>query len=89
MPSDNILLLACFLMYFLFGFVWRSVLVYRRTGINTMVLPRTQDSYGYVGLAFKVVILACGLLVLLTALAPEVTSVWLGNIEPLRRRAIR
>ena len=89
MPTDNILLLTYFLVYFLLGFVWRSVMVYRRTGINPMVLPRTQDAYGYVGLAFKVMILACGLLVLLMALVPEVISAWLGNIEPLRRPAIQ
>lgn len=89
MPTDNILLLAYFLVYFLFGFVLRSVLVYRRTGINPMVLPRTQDAYGYVGLAFKVMILACGLLVLLMALVPEAISVWLGHIEPLHRPGIR
>ncbi|MEY3125130.1 MAG: hypothetical protein RLZZ573_1650, partial [Pseudomonadota bacterium] len=54
MPSENILLLAYFLTYFLMGFVVRSFLVYRRTGINPLVLPRTQDAYGYVGTAFKV-----------------------------------
>lgn len=89
MPTDNTLLLAYFLVYFLLGFVWRSVLVYRRTGINPLVLPRSQDAYGYVGLAFKVVILACGLLVLLMALAPQALSAWLGHIEPLQTPAVQ
>lgn len=89
MPTDQTLLLAYFLVYFLLGFVWRAVVVYRRTGINPMVLPRTQDTYGYVGLSFKVVILVCGLLVFLMTLAPEAISAWLGNIEPLQRPAIQ
>jgi len=84
MPTENTLLLAYFLAYFMLGFVWRSILVYRRTGINPMVLPRSQDAYGYVGLAFKTVIAACALLVTLMAFAPEAVSPWLGTVEPLQ-----
>ena len=42
-------LLIYFLIYFTFAFIWRSVLVYRRTGKNPFVLPSGDDAYGYVG----------------------------------------
>lgn len=63
-------LLAFFVAYVLIGFVWRSVLVYRRTGKNPLVLPADDDAYGYVGRAFKVVLVALGAIVLAHAFAP-------------------
>ena len=59
MRDQNILLLIYFVAFFLLALVIRSVLVYRNTGINPLVLPRTQDAYGYVGMAFKVLMLGC------------------------------
>ena len=52
-------LLGYFALYFFFGFVWRAILVFRQTGINPIVLPATDDAYGYVGRAFKLAMLAC------------------------------
>lgn len=83
MPNEHILLLVYFLAYFLLGFVVRSVLVYRSTGINPLVLPRTQDAYGYVGIAFKVLIAVCAIVVLVLAVCPESSS-WLGAITHLQ-----
>lgn len=82
MPDQNTLLLIYFVAFFLLAFVIRSVLVYRSTGINPLVLPRTQDAYGYVGMAFKVLMLGCGGVVTLLAFVPNV-STWLGAITPL------
>ena len=83
MPNENLLLLAYFVVYFLAGFVVRSWLVYRRTGINPIVLPSTPDAYGYVGRAFKVVIGVCATVVGLLATQPQAQA-WMGPIQPLQ-----
>ena len=76
-----------FICYFLLAFVWRSLLVYRRTGKNPLVLPAEDDAYGYVGRAFKVVIAAVAAVVTLNAAMPQASS-WLGlltflQVQPL------
>ncbi len=88
MPDQNIPLLIYFVAFFLLAFVIRSVLVYRSTGINPLVLPRTQDAYGYVGMAFKVLMLGCAGVVTLLAFIPNV-SIWLGAITPLEITSIK
>ena len=88
MPDQNILLLIYFVAFFLLAFVIRSVLVYRNTGINPLVLPRTQDAYGYVGMAFKVLMLGCAGVVTLLAFVPHASS-WLGVITPLEITSIK
>lgn len=54
MPDQNTLLLIYFVAFVVLAFVLRSLLVYWQTGINPLVLSRSQDAYGYVGMAFKV-----------------------------------
>lgn len=88
MPNQNILLLIFFVAFFLLAFVFRSVLVYLQTGINPLVLPRTQDAYGYVGIAFKVLMLACGVVLIALAFYPH-AQIWLGSISPLEVPAIK
>lgn len=88
MPNQNILLLIYFLAFFLLAFVIRSVLVYRSTGINPLVLPSTDDAYGYVGIAFKVLMIACAVVVTGMAFVPNAQS-WLGSIEPLKLIALQ
>jgi protein-S-isoprenylcysteine O-methyltransferase Ste14 len=88
MPEQNILLLIYFVAFFLLAFVIRSVLVYRSTGINPLVLPRTQDAYGYVGMAFKLLMLGCAAVVSLLAFAPN-ASTWLGPITQLEITPIK
>ena len=63
-------LLAFFLLYFGLTFVWRSVLVYRKTGINPLVLGKGDDAYGYVGRAFKLNIMLIAAFVLMRAYWP-------------------
>ncbi|MCB1684688.1 MAG: isoprenylcysteine carboxylmethyltransferase family protein [Pseudomonadales bacterium] len=75
-------LLIYFLLYLLLAFVWRTLLVYRKTGINPLTLSSADDAYGYVGRAFKVVIAASGLIVLLNA-HPDLAG-WLAPIPDLR-----
>lgn len=62
-------LLAYFLVYLVLAFGWRSLVVYRSTGVNPFVLPSGDDAYGYVGRAFKAVVGAYAAVVLLLAFA--------------------
>ena len=88
MPDQNTLLLIYFVAFFLLAFVIRSVLVYRNTGINPLVLRRTQDAYGYVGTAFKVLMLVCAAVVTLLDFVPHAAN-WLGVIAPLEITSIK
>jgi protein-S-isoprenylcysteine O-methyltransferase Ste14 len=63
-------LLAFFLLYFGLTFVWRSVVVYRKTGLNPLVLGKGDDAYGYVGRAFKLTIMLIATFVLVRASWP-------------------
>ena len=47
-------LLIYYIVVFVVAFAWRSLLVYRRSGINPLVLPSSADAYGYVARSFKV-----------------------------------
>jgi protein-S-isoprenylcysteine O-methyltransferase Ste14 len=64
------------LIYFLLAFVWRSVLVYRRTGHNPFVLAGGDDAHGYVGRAFKGVVLAIAVVVSSHAFFPAASQGW-------------
>ena len=81
-------LLGYFLAYFLFAFVWRSVVVFKRTGINPFVLRNSDDAHGYVGRAFKLVAVGCAAVVALHALSPDAAS-WLGSYRVLEARTVR
>lgn len=76
-------LLAFFLLYFGLTFVWRSVLVYRKTGINPLVLGQGDDAYGYVGRAFKLNIMLIAAFVLIRTFWPASTQE-LGTIAALQ-----
>jgi protein-S-isoprenylcysteine O-methyltransferase Ste14 len=80
-------LLAYFLAYFMLAFVWRSFIVYRRTGVNPFVLPSSDDAYGYVGRAFKFVVFGGAMVVSLIAFAGQ-APVWLGAYPALQSWAI-
>lgn len=67
-------LLFDFALFFVLAFVVRSWLVWRKSGINPLVLPRSDDAYGYVGRAFKSVIAAAGLLALGLFAWPDLRS---------------
>lgn len=64
------------------------MLVYRSTGINPLVLRRTQDAYGYVSMAFTVLVLGCAAVVTLLAFVPYASN-WLGVITPLEITSIK
>jgi protein-S-isoprenylcysteine O-methyltransferase Ste14 len=46
-------LVAFFAIFFSFGLLVPSWALYRRTGINPLVLPRDDTALGYIGKAFK------------------------------------
>jgi protein-S-isoprenylcysteine O-methyltransferase Ste14 len=51
--------------------------VYRKTGLNPMVLPNNDSVDGFVGLMFKLVVAGIGVYLLLLALG------WIGAIGPI------
>ncbi len=67
-------LLLYFVVYLLLAFVWRSLVVYKRSGQNPLVLPTRDDAYGYVGRAFKLLIVFVTIVVTLNALSPSSMS---------------
>ena len=60
-------LIVYFTIYLALAVFWRTLLVYRRTGVNPFTLSAADDAYGYVGKAFKVVIAACAVTVVMYA----------------------
>jgi len=54
----RIILPAYLLVYFAVAFVWRSVVVYRTTGINPYVLGGSDNAYDYIGFVFRLTFLA-------------------------------
>jgi protein-S-isoprenylcysteine O-methyltransferase Ste14 len=76
-------LLLYFVVYLLLAFVWRSLVVYKRSGQNPLVLPTRDDAYGYVGRAFKVLIVFVTIVVALNALSPSSISL-LGSLKNLQ-----
>ena len=54
----RIILPAYLVVYFAVAFVWRSVVVYRTTGINPYVLGGSDNAYDYIGVVFRMTFLA-------------------------------
>lgn len=66
-PSvQNWALLLYFVLFFSTGFAWRTWSNFRETGINPLVLPSEDNALGYIGRAFKTVMV---LIFLYTVLA--------------------
>ena len=80
------LLIYCIIV-FIFAFALRSLLVYRRSGVNPLVLPSTDDAYGYVALAFKVVIVGIGVVVIGLAIWPD-SQIYFGRWTALSSPAL-
>ena len=69
-----IALLIYYIVLFIAAFAWRSLLVYRRSGVNPLVLPSSADAYGYVARGFKVTIAGIAAVVTAMALWPALQS---------------
>ena len=57
MPKEKALL-AYFLVYFFIAFAWKSWRTYLKTGVNPIVLPNTDDAYGFVATGFKLILMS-------------------------------
>lgn len=51
----RIILPAYLVSYFAVAILWRSIVVWRRTGINPYVMGRSDSAYDYIGVIFKLV----------------------------------
>lgn len=51
----RIILPAYLVSYFAVAILWRSIAVWRRTGINPYVIGRSDSAYDYIGVVFKLV----------------------------------
>jgi len=66
--SLRIILPVYLVVYLGIAFIWRSVVVYRTTGINPYVLGRNDNAYDYIGVVFRLTFLAViGVIVLFSA----------------------
>ncbi|WP_216328947.1 methyltransferase family protein [Deinococcus aestuarii] len=81
-PVEALALLVYTLAYLLIAFVWRSLLVWRRTGVNPYVLRADDSAHGYVGRAMRVLLLTVLALVLGLNLVPGLET-WLGPVPAL------
>lgn len=64
----RIILPVYLVVYFAVAFVWRSVVVYKTTGINPYVLGGSDNAYDYIGVVFRLTFLAVvGVIILFSA----------------------
>lgn len=64
----RIILPVYLVVYFAVAFVWRSVVVYKTTGINPYVLGGSDNPYDYIGVVFRLTFLAVvGVIILFSA----------------------
>jgi len=80
-PAAGLALLIAFALGFALALVLRAWIVYRRTGINPIVLPASDDAAGYLGRGFRLVLGATALWVMLVAASPA-TAGRLGLLAP-------
>ena len=86
-PYWPIALLIYYVVVFIVAFAWRSLLVYRRSGINPLVLPSSADAYGYVARGFKATIAGIATAVIAIALWPA-SHVYFGPWTILSQSAL-
>jgi protein-S-isoprenylcysteine O-methyltransferase Ste14 len=72
--TNELGLLIYFLMYFGFAFVWKSWVNYKQTGVNPVVLPKSDDAYGYVAKGFKLVMIALFVFCVINLLLPNLSA---------------
>ena len=80
-------LLIYYIVVFFVAFAWRSLLVYRRSGINPLVLPSSADAYGYVARGFKVTIAGIAATVISLAFWPA-SQIYFGPWTILSQPAL-
>lgn len=81
-------LLAFLVLHVVLTFVWRTVVVRRRTGIDPVVLPARDDAHGYVGRAFKASLVGVALVVVAEAVGAG-DGHRLGRLHDLEHPVVR
>jgi protein-S-isoprenylcysteine O-methyltransferase Ste14 len=82
-------LLLYFVGYFAAAFAWRSWANWRATGINPVVLPKSDDAYGYVARGFKLTMMALLVYLVTGNLWPEIVALNVGSLPFLDAAWIR
>jgi protein-S-isoprenylcysteine O-methyltransferase Ste14 len=75
-----------YLLFFVSAFAWPTWRVWKRHGVNPLVLPRDDSAYGLIGAWFKVLLL--GLLAMLGGLAFGVPERVLAPLDWLSLRPV-
>ena len=86
--TENSAILASYSALVVLGFLLPSLRVFWATGHNPYVLPRTDDVQGYVALAFKIVLIALGVLIAVQVVYPALGQ-HLGPIAVLDAGGVR
>ncbi|MEI7445884.1 MAG: isoprenylcysteine carboxylmethyltransferase family protein [Burkholderiales bacterium] len=81
-------LLAFLVLHVTLTFVWRTLAVRRRTGVDPWVLPSRDDAHGYVGRAFRAVMAGVALLVVAEAVGAG-GVLRFGTVDALDAPAVR
>ncbi len=64
-------LLVYLAVYFFAAFVWRSFLVWKKTGVNPLVFKGSDDAHDFIGKIFKLLFVAIAAVVLAYSLSPR------------------
>jgi protein-S-isoprenylcysteine O-methyltransferase Ste14 len=72
--TNELALLIYFLTYFGSAFVWKSWVNYKQTGVNPVVLPNSDDAYGYVAKGFKLVMIALFVFCIINLFLPSLRA---------------
>ena len=84
----RIILPVYLVVYFAVAFVWRSVVVYKTTGINPYVLGGSDNAYDYIGATFRLTFLAVSGVIILFAASANLYD-YAAPLRWLERDAVR
>ncbi len=76
------------IVYLTFAFFWRSFLVWKRTGVNPYVLGKADNAHDFVGMLFRVTLIAVVAIVILHAVSSQAYQ-YLTPILWLERQALQ
>jgi len=78
------LLPAYLFVYLIFAFFWRSLLVWKRTGVNPFVFGKVDNAHDYVGMQFRLTMAALVIVIMLHTISSKayaylVPILWLDH----------
>jgi protein-S-isoprenylcysteine O-methyltransferase Ste14 len=80
-------LLPYYIIFFAIAFVWPSWRIWRRDGINPLVLPRDDSAYGLIGVEFKATMVS--VLALTLAISTGSGGQYFGGLDWLEHSTLR